>query len=248
MAGGERIPGTPRYRHHHLKNPGTEPFFPNFLLKEWIAGATFLLAFTLWVVFNPVVLGDKANPQDTSFIPVPDWYFLFLYQLLKYFPGTYEVFATALLPGVASLLLIFVPWLDRKKARHPYKRMMATGSMVLTTLLSIWLTNEAAVQHQAELHPPVSAGLVTLPTIPAGYKFVDTNLPGYQLFEQACANCHGKNGQGIVGPAIYAIGKYWNEAKIQSFVTQGMGAMPPRGTLANDQQVKEVATWLANQK
>lgn len=217
------------------------------MLKEWIVGSVFLLAFILWIVFNPVTLGDKANPQDTSFIPVPDWYFLFLYQLLKYFPGTDEVFATALVPGIASLLLICAPWLDRTKTRHPYKRTLATGAMVLTCLLTIWLTNEAAVQHEAELHPPVSSGLVVLPPMPAGHQFVDTSDPGYKIFESVCATCHGNQGQGAFGPAIYAIGKYWDASKLYDFVSKGMGAMPPRGTLSNDQQVKVVTSWLAKQ-
>lgn len=250
MAGGERIPGTPRYRHHHLKNPGTEPFFPNFLLKEWIVGSTFLLAFTLWIVFNPVSLGDKANPEDTSFIPVPDWYFLFLYQLLKYYPGNDIVFATVLVPGIASMLLIFAPWLDTTQARHPYKRPLATGAMILTTLITIWLTNEAAVQHRAEVGG--GAPDTSLPQLPkiatSQIHLVDTSMPGFKLFENVCANCHGKSGEGGFGPPIYAIGKFWDEKQLYDFVLKGAGGMPARGTLSSDADVKTVVDWLAKQK
>ena len=71
---------------------------------------------------------------------------------------------------IGSMPLIFVPWLDVRKSRHPYKRPLATGGMVLAVVLTIWLTNEAAVQHQAELASangtaPLSAGLVSLPKI-----------------------------------------------------------------------------------
>lgn len=255
MAGGERIPGTPRYRHHHLKNPGTEPFFPNFLLKEWIAGAVFLFAFMIWVMFNPVPGGGgQANPQDTSFIPVPDWYFLFLYQILKYYPGSDIVFGTVLLPMIGTLLLIAVPWLDIRKTRHPYKRPLATGGIVLTTVLTIWLTNEAAVQHGAELAAangtaPLSSGLVTLPKIPASQiHLVDTSDPGYKIFEGQCATCHGQSAEGGIGPPIYAIGAHWNETKLLSFVNKGMGAMPAKGGLTSESQVKQVVAWLAKQK
>lgn len=254
MAGGERIPGTPRYRHHHLKNPGTEPFFPNFLLKEWIVGSVFLTAFVLWCAFNPVDLGPKANPQDTSFIPVPDWYFLFLYQILKYYPGNFEVFGTVLMPLIGSLLLLAAPWLDPIKERHPYKRPLATISMILVTVLTIWLTNEASVQHEAELASAsgggaVSAGLVKLPQIPASQiHLVDTSMSGYKIFQSTCAGCHGSSAQGGFGPPIYAIGKYWDESKIDAFVTKGMGQMPPRGGLGSDAQVKQVVAWLAKQK
>jgi len=253
MAGGERIPGTPRYRHQLLKNPGTEAFFPNFLLKEWIAGAIFLLAFMLWVVFNPVALGPRANPDDTSFIPVPDWYFLFLYQLLKYYPGSAIVFGTVLVPAVASSILIFAPWLDTRKARHPYKRPMATSAMVLVTFLTIWLTNEAWVQHNAEIASsgggPVSTALPTVPKIPVSQiHLVDTQMAGYKLFENTCAACHGTSAEGVVGPPIYAIGKYWNTQQLTAFVSKGAGVMPARGGLTSDAEVKTVVAWLVNQK
>ncbi|MBX5437854.1 MAG: c-type cytochrome [Alicyclobacillaceae bacterium] len=253
MAAGERIPGTPRYRHHLLKNPGTEPFLPNFLLKEWIAGSVFLLGFILWVVFNPMDVGPKANPDDTSFIPVPDWYFYFLYQILKYFPGNYEVFGTVVLPLVGALLLLFAPWLDVSKARHPYKRPLATASMVLVTFLCIWLTNEAAVQHRAEVAAEqgggVSAGLPVLPKVPASQiHLVDTTMPGYEIFSHTCAGCHGASGEGGFGPPVYAIGKYWNEQQLYDFVIKGMGQMPPRGGLSSDAEVRKVVEWLAKQK
>lgn len=253
MAGGERIPGTPRYRHHLLKNPGTEPFFPNFLLKEWIAGAIFLTAFVLWIVFNPVPLGPRANPDDTSFIPVPDWYFLFLYQLLKYYPGSAIVFGTVLVPLAGSLVLIFAPWLDVKKSRHPYKRPIATTSMVLVTFLTIWLTNEAWVQHKAELAASgggaVTTALPKLPKIPVSQiHLIDTSMPGYKIFETTCATCHGSSGQGIIGPPIYAIGHYWDAKQLMDFVTKGGGGMPARGTLSSDAQVQTVVDWLVKQK
>ena len=59
----------PRVSRKKIKNKpiGTEPFFPNFLLKEWIVGALFLVAFMLWIVFNPVELTDVANPSDSSY-------------------------------------------------------------------------------------------------------------------------------------------------------------------------------------
>ena len=251
MSDGERIPGTPRYRHHLLKNPGTEAFFPNFLLKEWIAGAVFLTGFMLWVVFNPVVLGDKANPDDTSFIPVPDWYFLFLYQILKYYPGSDIVFGTVLVPMIGALLLIFTPWLDTSKERHPYKRPLATLSMVLMTFLTIWLTNEAAVQHKAEVAAAsgqASSGLPQVPKkAPSQITLVDTNMPGYTLFEQTCATCHGKKGEGGFGPPIYAISKYWNATQLKHFVENPQGGMPKNGTLTSDAQVQQVVDWLEKQ-
>ncbi len=135
----------------HGVDHGHQSFFPNFLLKEWIVGATFIFCFALFIFYNPVTLGSQANPQDTSFIPMPDWYFYFLYQLLKYFPGKDIVVGVVLVPGIAMMLLMFLPWLDTSATRRPIQRIIATTSMMLTLFLVIWLTNEAAVQHLAEI-------------------------------------------------------------------------------------------------
>ncbi|MFL6558128.1 MAG: cytochrome C oxidase Cbb3, partial [Bacillus sp. (in: firmicutes)] len=65
--------------------PGkTEAFWPNFLLKEWMIGAVFRVGFLCLTVAHPAPLERIADPTDTGYIPLPDWYFLFLYQLLKY--------------------------------------------------------------------------------------------------------------------------------------------------------------------
>lgn len=90
--------------------------------------------------------------------------------------------------------------------------------------------------------------LVNLPQIPASQiHLVDKSMPGYQIFEQTCAGCHGQSAQGGFGPAIYAIGKYWNETQLNAFVTQGRGAMPPKGSLSSDAQVQQVVAWLSKQ-
>ena len=65
--------------------PGkTEAFWPDFLLKEWMVGAVFLIGYLILTVAHPSPLEGPADPTDTGYIPLPDWYFLFLYQLLKY--------------------------------------------------------------------------------------------------------------------------------------------------------------------
>ena len=93
------------------------------------------------------------------------------------------------------------------------------------------------------------AQLVNLPKIPASQiHLVDTTMPGYQIFESTCSGCHGQSAEGGFGPPIYAIGKYWSQAQIQAFVTQGRGAMPPNGSLSSSSQVQQVVAWLANQK
>jgi menaquinol-cytochrome c reductase cytochrome b/c subunit len=244
--GKERIPGTPRHRIDKEIRHGTEPFFPNFLLKEWIVGSLFLVVFILWVVFNPVELTDRANPADTSFIPVPDWYFLFLYQLLKYFPGEYVTIGTLVIPGLASLILLLAPWLDRRKERHPFKRPIATGAMMLALFAMSWLTYEAHLQHEAALGklPKQASG----PTV-KDTALVDPQDEGAQIFMNTCAACHGQDLKGKVGPQLLGIGNTYDKDKLQETIKKGFPPnMPPAGGLQDPNQLEKVAEWLAKQK
>ena len=106
FVGDSRVPA----KEHRMKNipkdyseyPGkTEAFYPDYLLKEWMVGSVFLIGYLILTAVNPSPLERIADPLDTTYIPVPDWYFLFLYQLLKYSyaSGPYNVIGTIIIPG-----------------------------------------------------------------------------------------------------------------------------------------------------
>ena len=63
-----------------------------------------------------------ADPTDATYIPRPEWYFLGLFQLLKYFPGKWEVVGAMVIPGIAAGFLALLPWIDRGPDRDPRKR------------------------------------------------------------------------------------------------------------------------------
>lgn len=244
-ANKERIPGVPRYRRpKDMPHDGSEPFFPNFLLKEWIVGSVILVAFIVWVVFNPVELAGVADPSDSSFIPVPDWYFLFLYQLLKYIPGQVVWLGTVVVPGIAFTLLAIVPWLDRKKARHPFKRPIPTIAMMLTLVFMAWLTYEAEAQHEAAVakNPPKPKA-----ALPKDTALVDASDPAAKTFAQTCAGCHGAELKGQVGPSLLGVGNKYTSEQIQAIIKSGKPPVMPPGVLQGD-DAKKVADWLAKQK
>src|SRR5690625_415222 len=84
--------------------PGkSEAFVPNFLLKEWMVGAVVLVGFMALIIAHPAPLGYPADPTNTAFIPIPDWYFLFLYQFIKYpyVSEQFVVFGVAVVPALA---------------------------------------------------------------------------------------------------------------------------------------------------
>src|SRR5699024_7774072 len=84
--------------------PGrTEAFCPNFLLKEWLVGAVFLVGFLCLTLAHPAPLEGVADPTDAAYIPLPDWYFLFLYELLKYkfASGQFSIMGILVIPCLA---------------------------------------------------------------------------------------------------------------------------------------------------
>ena len=114
--------------------PGkSEAFIPNFLLKEWMVGVVVLVGFLVLTISEPAPLGYPADP-GASVIPMPDWYFLFLYQYLKYpyASGDYVVLGTLGVSGVAFGALLLAPFLDTGKERRFYKRPIASTLMLLS--------------------------------------------------------------------------------------------------------------------
>ncbi len=115
-----------------------ETFYPSFLFKEIVVMMCIfiLVAIVLALVF-PVSLGDPADPTDNLFIPKPEWYFMALYQLLKYFPGKLEIIATAIIPAGGIIVLFLLPFIDINPERRPVQRpiAMATGFFAVIALV-----------------------------------------------------------------------------------------------------------------
>jgi quinol-cytochrome oxidoreductase complex cytochrome b subunit len=118
-----------------------EVFYPSFLFKEIVVMMLIfiLVAIILAVVF-PVGLEDPADPTDNLYVPKPEWYFMSLYQLLKYFPGQLEFFATAVIPGGGIIVLFLVPFFDKNSEKRPRKRPIAMGIMFFAVTAIILLT------------------------------------------------------------------------------------------------------------
>jgi ubiquinol-cytochrome c reductase cytochrome b subunit len=127
--------------------PGRGParhFFPWHVMKDTVMMALGFAALLTMAYFVRAPLDEVANPADANYVPRPEWYFLSLFQLLKYFPGPLEPIATQVLPGLAVGFLALLPFLDRHPERRPWARarlpysaaMLVLGAAVvgLTTL------------------------------------------------------------------------------------------------------------------
>src|SRR3972149_2097109 len=94
------------------------PFFPDIVFKDAVISLFLFLILLALAYFIGAPLEARANPADTTYTPRPEWYFLFLFQLLKYFPGELEVVGVVVLPTIAIILLFLLPFLDRSSRRH----------------------------------------------------------------------------------------------------------------------------------
>ena len=127
-----------------------------------------------------------ANPSDSSYIPRPEWYFLWAFQLLKYFPGQLEGIAIVGLGLVIFVGLFGLPFFDRGPKRHPRNRPIATVVMILIVAGMVFLTIQAVVTT-----PHRGGGARSwAATWPSRSRREASSSPEY------CAECHGADGEG----------------------------------------------------
>ena len=149
---------------------------------------------------KPGLLGpwytEPADPGTTDFIPRPDWYFYFLFYLLRIFEWPETVFiATVGIPTICLILLLGLPFYDRRRERRPLHRPVAMVAAVLTILSMAVLTWKGATAKEAL----GSELLLLVPSWAEEQGFADDPeaVKGAELFAQSgCLNCHIYLGQG----------------------------------------------------
>jgi len=152
---------------------------------------------------------EPADPGTTSFIPRPDWYFYFLFYLLRIFKWPESVIlGTVGIPTLALVLLLALPFLDVRRERRVLRRPVALVAAVLTVLAMGVLTYKGATARE-------SLGAELLVLVPnwaekEGYAGNQQAVAGAEIFAKAgCANCHTYLGAGTANegaPDLSAIG------------------------------------------
>ena len=174
-----------------LKAQG-KSFWPYIIFKDTVAIFAVFVIILGVAIWKGAELEDLANPTDTTYNPRPEWYFLSVFQLLKYFPGKLEAFAIVLLPLIVVSLLFALPFFDKGPKRHPADRkwLVAAGWMALlgVVVLTIQGARSPLTNPTTEKNPMV--------------------LEGQRLFGQLnCEYCHTLHGRGgTVGPVLDNVG------------------------------------------
>lgn len=158
-------------RYKEAKEKGV-PFFPDIIFKDAVVSLIIFLALVALAYFIGAPLEERANPNDTMYTPRPEWYFLFLFQLLKYFPGNLEVIGAMVLPGLIIILLLLLPFIDKSPKRHFLNRPFASIA-ALAVVAGIGVLTVLSV---VEAPPPQEAVVID---------------QAAALYTDNCANCHG---------------------------------------------------------
>ncbi len=179
-------------RRHGISGP-LEPrsgppvvFYPWHVIKDTLMMAAVFAALVAVAVLWPAPLDEIANPADATYVPRPEWYFLSLFQLLKYFPGPLELVATQVVPGLVIGLMFALPFLDRGRHRHPW----APGRRVFTAAFAaIGLTVASLTWLGLRDAPPRFDPNAWGPQSIAGFLLAEGE-------DATCARCHLDGGPG----------------------------------------------------
>ena len=194
------------------------PFYPYHAFKDTMA-ASFVFALLLtFALAVRVPLDAVADPSDVRYVPRPEWYFLSLFQLLKYFPGTFELIATMVIPGLLAAGLLLLPFLDRGPDRHPFKRPLVTAAFAVVGVTIVALTWLGVKDSPAHADPSQWTTLAI-----AGREFVQ---------DERCQTCHRVGGAANpIADTRLRKGPEWLLAHVADpeTITPGMRRPPPGG-------------------
>jgi len=215
----------------------SEPLFPNQLFKDSIFMLVVFLALASFAIMFPAPLEPQADPTDSTYNPRPEWYFYFVFQMLRIFEGKYEVVGTVVLPTIAVIGLILLPFLDRDPERSPRKRtivMIVAGlAVVLVGVLTI----------MGARAPIVNAPAVTSPSVLAGRILYDKN---------GCAACHSVHGKGgKVGPELTHVGSRrdadWLLRHFKDPQAMSPGSLMPK-VMLQEKELNELTEYMMSLK
>ena len=186
-----------------MKNQG-KPFFPYAVAKDSLMALIVMIVIITLSLVLGAELGPKADPSTTTYVPRPEWYFFFLFELLRVIkPPELVPFATIGVPTIAMILLFTLPFFDRGPERRPERRPIATIAGIFTICAMGYLTYLGATAG-----PPTEIALKTPARVKAmGPQMLAQYEKGKQVVAQSgCLACHkiAENG-GTLGPELTEI-------------------------------------------
>jgi quinol---cytochrome c reductase cytochrome c subunit, bacillus type len=218
-----------------LKNEG-EPFFPYSVAKDSLMAMIVILLIAFLSLLFGAELGPKADPTTTTYVPRPDWYFFFLFEVLRVMKNVPEFtpMATIGVPTICMILLFLLPFYDRGPERRIERRPVALAAGVVTIVAIAYLTYtgaNAGSPNSVDMKPPAGLTASERVTFNAGKLVVG---------QSGCLACHviGDNGNNGPGPPLTHIGSKLPPGGIASTLRNPTAPMPSFKSLAQQDPKK----------
>ena len=128
------------------------PFLPDMVNRWLVLFLLVTIAVGLASWYWPPSLGDPADPTDSTYVPRPEWWVLFLNQLLAIFKGPFMILGSAIIPGLLAGLLVALPFLDRSTERHPLQRKLVTVIAIIIGIILLVLSVTGYIEHFGASH------------------------------------------------------------------------------------------------
>jgi menaquinol-cytochrome c reductase cytochrome b/c subunit len=206
-----------------MKNEG-HPFFPYAVAKDGTMAAIVLVVIIFLALMFGAELGPKVDPTTTTYVPRPDWYFFFLFEVLRVMKNVpkFTPMATIGVPTICMILLFLLPFYDRGPERRIERRPIALAAGVATIAAIAFLTYSGAntgSPNTVNLKPPPNLSAAQLAVFERGKLVVG---------QSGCLACHviGDNGNNGPGPNLTHVGARVPSAAIASTLINPTPPMP----------------------
>jgi menaquinol-cytochrome c reductase cytochrome b/c subunit len=189
-------------REYSLLKAQGKPFFPYAVAKDSVMFVVVVLEIIVMSIVLGAELGPKADPTTTTYTPRPEWYFFFLFELLRVIkPPSLVPLATIGIPTICMILLFLLPFYDRGPERRPERRPIATLAGLFVIVAMGYLTYIGA-----SAGPPTQIDMPTPARITAqgGATLAQFEKGKLVVGQSGCLACHkiGENGNDGPGPNL----------------------------------------------
>ncbi len=212
-------------REYALLKAKGKPFFPYAVAKDSLMAVVVLASIIGMSLLFGAELGPKADPTTTTYVPRPEWYFYFLFELLRIIKvPELTPLATIGIPTICMILLVLLPFYDRGPERRPERRPIATAAGIFVIAAMAYLTYLGAAagspnEIEMEVAPELEAGKVV-------------------AAQSGCLACHkiGENGNDGPGPHLTDIGNTLPRAAILRTLENPTAPMPSYAGLEEEKK------------
>ncbi len=242
-----------------------EPFYPRQVMMDLSLTALLIVGLGAMAFFMAVPLGPAANPANAQYVPRPEWYYLSIFQWLKYWHGSASVIGILVIPMILVIAVIALPFFDRGVERRPWKRPGAMGAYVFLMfgLVGLGLRSvyqdkhdpsvaeqlaKQKIEEEEYMRKPFEPELSSASLAAANVALADPlAAKGKTIFEaQSCNACHGDGGVGTAAaPALVGISAKFTADQITNLLQHPTAKMTAGGMATVDLPADDLRALVA---